>query len=93
MIYLDNSATSSVDEEVYNEMKPYFKKYFGNPSSLHSYGVDALNAIDNSRERIAKTLNAENNEIIFTSGGTESDNLALKGISYLNKDKRKKKCK
>lgn len=90
MIYLDNSATSSVDEEVYNEMKPYFKKYFGNPSSLHSYGVDALNAIDNSRERIAKTLNAENNEIIFTSGGTESDNLALKGISYLNKDKRKK---
>jgi cysteine desulfurase len=70
-------------------MIPYFNKYYGNPSSLHSFGVDAFNAVNESRGRIAKILNADKEEIIFTSGGTESDNLAIKGISYINKDNKK----
>ena len=73
------------------EMLPYFTKYYGNPSSLHSYGVDALNAVENSRLRISQIINAKPEEIIFTSGGTESDNLAIKGISYCFKNKRKTK--
>jgi len=72
-------------------MLPYFRRYYGNPSSIHSYGVDASNAIDDSRMKIANILNAKQDEIIFTSGGTESDNLALKGIAYSFKDKIKTK--
>ncbi len=70
---------------------PYLKKNYGNPASLHSYGVDASNAVDSSRYNISKIINAKQDEIIFTSGGTESDNLAIKGISYLNLEKRKTK--
>ena len=86
-IYFDNGATTCIDNEVLEEMMPYYNKYYGNPSSLHSFGVDAANAIDISRMKIAKILNAKKDEIIFTSGGTESDNLALKGISYSFKEK------
>jgi len=90
-IYMDYSATTPVDKEVINEMTPYFDKYFGNPSSIHSYGREAYEAIEKSRSKIAGILNADADEIIFTSGGTESDNLGIMGVAYLNKDKRNSK--
>ncbi len=90
-IYMDYSATTPVDKEVIDEMAPYFGKYFGNPSSIHSFGRDAYDAIEKSRSKIADILNADADEIIFTSGGTESDNLGIMGVAYLNKDKRKRK--
>ena len=90
-IYMDYSATTPVDKEVIDEMAPYFGKYFGNPSSIHSFGRDAYDAIEKSRSKIADILNAYADEIIFTSGGTESDNLGIMGVAYLNKDKRKRK--
>lgn len=87
-IYLDHAATTPVDKEVVEEMLPYFTKYYGNPSSLHSFGEKAHEALDKAREQVAEILKAKNNEILFTSGGTEADNLAIKGIAYRNKDKR-----
>ena len=88
---MDYSATTPVDKEVIDEMIPYFDKYFGNPSSIHSYGRDAYDAVEKSRIKIAEILNADTDEIIFTSGGTESDNLGIMGVAYLNKDKRNNK--
>ena len=79
-IYLDNAATTPVASEVLGAMKPYFCDDFGNPSSIHSYGQVARSAVDESRQKIAKFLNCEPGEIIFTSGGSESDNLAIRGI-------------
>jgi len=87
-IYMDYSATTPVDKEVMDEMTPYFDKYFGNPSSIHSFGRDAYDAVEKSRNKIAEILNADTDEIIFTSGGTESDNLGIMGVAFLNKDKR-----
>lgn len=87
IIYLDNGATTKVDDEVLKEMIPYFNKFYGNASSLHTLGVSADESIKKARETIAKTINAENDEIIFTSGGTESNNLAIKGIAYSKKNK------
>lgn len=84
-VYLDNSATTAVDKEVLDAMMPYFCDVFGNASSLHGYGREAADAVDTSRANIAKLLNAKPNEIYFTSGGTESDNWALKGAAYANK--------
>lgn len=81
-IYLDNAATTPVAKEVLEAMLPYFSEKFGNASSLHSYGREAREAIEKSREKIAKKLNANPSEIIFTSGGTESNNFALKGIAF-----------
>ena len=78
-VYLDNGATTKVAKEVVSAMMPWFEVE-GNPSSLHSYGRDALEAIEESRMVIAKKLGANTGEIIFTSGGTESDNMAIKGI-------------
>jgi len=81
-IYLDYAATTPVDEEVLREMLPYFNKKFGNASSIHSFGQEAIAAIDKSREKIAKLFNCDFSEIIFTGSATESNNLAIKGLDF-----------
>jgi len=85
---MDNASTTKVDPEVLKAMLPYFTTYYGNPSSIHAFGREARKAVDTVRINVAKIIGAKDDEIIFTAGGTESDNLAIKGISYLNKDKR-----
>ena len=79
-VYFDNAATTAVDERVMEEMLPYFTQYYGNPNSAHQLGRDSKVAIEDARELVAKLIGAEPSEIIFTSGGTESDNTALKGV-------------
>ena len=86
-IYLDHAATTPLDNEVLEAMLPYLSQKFGNPSSLHSFGREAHDAIEDSRKKVANLIGAKEKEIIFTSGGTESDNLAIRGVAYLNKDK------
>jgi cysteine desulfurase len=88
-IYMDHSATTPVAPEVLESMLPYFGEKFGNASSLHSFGLEAKEALEESRAKVAALLGAQPEEIIFTSGGTESDNLALKGIVYRSKEKGK----
>lgn len=78
-IYLDNNATTRVDEAVLRHMLPFFRERFGNPSSLHRLGADAARALDEAREAVARALGAEPQEVVFTSGGTEANNLALRG--------------
>jgi cysteine desulfurase len=80
MIYLDHAATTPMRPEVFEAMRPYFLERFGNPSSLHSYGLDARAAVERARQQVASAIGATPQEIIFTSGGTESDNLALRGV-------------
>ena len=80
-MYLDNSATTAVSEEVLKEMEPYFREAYGNPSTLYSVGREAKKGLDEARQRVADAINADSKEIIFTSGGSESDNLAIKGIA------------
>lgn len=80
MIYFDHSATTPVDKEVFEEMAPYFTDDYGNPASVHKFGQKAIKAVDNARGRVAGILNASPEEIIFTSGATESNNLTLKGV-------------
>lgn len=80
-IYLDYAATTPLDERVLEAMLPYLREDFGNPSSVHYYGQRAETALENARGRMAELLNAEPDEVIFTSGGTESDNLALRGAA------------
>jgi cysteine desulfurase len=79
-IYLDHAATTPVREEVFEAMKPFFGPRFGNPSSTHRWGREARAALDEARERVARCLGARVDEICFTSGGTESDNLAILGV-------------
>jgi len=87
-IYLDSHATTPVDPRVFEEMKPYFTEHFGNASSLdHSFGYDASIAVSQAREKIAKSIGCNMDEILFTSGATESDNLALLGVMQRNKKK------
>ena len=87
-IYLDSHATTPVDPRVFEEMRPYFTEYFGNASSLdHSFGYDASIAVSQAREKIAKAIGCTIDEILFTSGATESDNLALLGVMERNKSK------
>ena len=86
-IYLDYAATTPLDQQVIEAMLPFMRQSFGNPSSLHSFGQEARRGIEEAREIIAHSIGAEPNEIIFTSGGTESNNCALKGIAYAQRQK------
>lgn len=86
-IYLDNAATTPVRPEVLQEMMPFFSEIFGNPSSVHFYGRKSKAALEEARERVANAIGAKKEEIIFTSGGTESDNLAIKGVAYAKQNK------
>lgn len=86
-VYLDNSATTKMDERVLEEMLPYLKEDYGNASSLYSLGRKSKKAIEDSREKVATILNCRPDEIYFTSGGSESDNTAIKGIARANRKK------
>ena len=88
-VYMDNGATTRVTEPIFEAMKPYFYDVYGNPSSVHSFGRDAHNAIENARAQVAKAINADPEEIYFTGCGTESDNWALRGAAYANIQKGK----
>lgn len=81
-VYLDYAATTPVDERVLEAMLPYFKEAFGNPSSIHTYGQRAEAAVEAAREQVAAVLNCRPDEVIFTSCGSESDNLALRGAAF-----------
>jgi len=87
-IYMDYGASTPVDKEVIKEMMPYFDKFYGNPSSIHSFGREAFDAVEESRKKVADIICANEDEMVFTSGGTESDNIAIKGIAFRNKEKR-----
>lgn len=86
-IYLDNSATTRIDDRVLEEMLPYLKNNYGNASSLYSLGRESKKAIEDARDKVAKFLNCKSSEIYFTSGGSESDNTAIKGIARANRKK------
>ena len=84
MIYLDNAASTAVHPEVVKEMMPYFDTQYGNPSSIHQFGRKAKNAIQKARNQVAALIGAEPDEILFTSGGTESNNTILYGTQKLH---------
>lgn len=86
-IYVDNSATTPLAPQVLEEMLPFFNETFGNPSSIHSFGRQAKQAMDEARERVANALGAEIGEIYFTGSGTEADNWAIEGVAFANKKK------
>jgi cysteine desulfurase len=79
-VYFDHAATTPVRDEVFEAMRPFFTTRFGNPSSTHRWGREARAALDEARERVAHCLGARTDEICFTSGGTEGDNLAILGV-------------
>ena len=81
LYYFDNAATTALDEDVFNEMIPFLTSNYGNPSSLYTLGKLSKHAIEKSRTDIARIINCRANEIYFTSGGSESDNTAIKGIA------------
>ncbi len=86
-VYLDYSATTPVDSRVLEAMMPYFQQAFGNPSSAHQFGKAAQQAVEQARQTLAQLLRCRESEIVFTSGGTESDNLAVRGVAYANRAK------
>ena len=86
-IYLDHAATTPTHPDVVKAMLPFFTDAFGNPSSVYSYGQEAKGAVEEARSKTAELIGARSEEIIFTSGGTEADNFALKGIAYANEHK------
>ena len=88
-IYMDHAATTPVDKRVFEVMRPFFSDKFGNASSIHAIGQEASDALEKSRKKLASVLNADPAEIIFTSGGTESNNFALKGTAFANRKKGK----
>ncbi|HSV41943.1 MAG TPA: aminotransferase class V-fold PLP-dependent enzyme, partial [Methanomassiliicoccales archaeon] len=88
--YFDNAAATQVDPAVLEDMLPFLKESYGNPSSIHRLGQFAANAVQEARERLARGLHCRPSEVIFTAGGTESDNLALIGVAFANRDKGKK---
>jgi cysteine desulfurase len=88
-IYLDHNATAPINPEVLKTILPYFDQYFGNASSVHSFGREAHEAVAKAREQVASLIGAEPANIVFTSGGTESDNFAIKGIAHANEKKGK----
>lgn len=83
-VYLDNSATTPIDKEVVDAMLPFLTEKFGNASSIHFFGQEARAAVDKSRHQVAELINARPNEIVFTSGGTEANNLAIRGLIEAN---------
>ena len=86
-IYLDYNATTPIAPEVADAMRPYLYEHFGNPSSSHPYGLQAKLAVENARKQVASAINCEPDEIIFTSGGTESNNTAIRGYAHANRHK------
>ena len=88
-VYLDNNATTKVDEEVVKAMLPYFSEYYGNPFSLHLFGAETGKAVSEARQTIADILKAKPSEIIFTASGSEADNLAIRGIAKAYKHRGK----
>ncbi|WP_286974894.1 cysteine desulfurase NifS [Acetomicrobium sp. UBA5826] len=86
-VYLDHSATTPVDQKVLEAMLPFFSMDFGNPNSLHAWGRKARQAVDQARDEVSRLINAEPSEIIFTGGGSEADNIAIKGVAFAKKDK------
>ncbi len=86
-IYLDYNATTPLHPEVIEAMRPYLEEHFGNPSSSHWYGVQTKMAVEKARKQVAELLNCDTDEIIFTSGGSESNNYAIKGAAFANRDK------
>ncbi|MCX6277848.1 MAG: selenide, water dikinase SelD [Bacteroidetes bacterium] len=86
-IYLDYNATTPVDPLAFAEMKPFLENYFGNPSSIHEFGLITKRAVEKARSQVSRLLNANPDEIVFTGGGTESNNMALKGVAFALRSK------
>ena len=86
-IYLDYNATTPITKEVADAMKPFLYGKFGNPSSSHPFGVEAKKAVENARHQVAEAINCKTSEVVFTSGGTESNNTAIRGYVFANQDK------
>ncbi len=87
-VYLDNNSTTPIDERVLQAMLPFLKEHFGNASSVHTFGREAKTALEKSREKVAAVIGADPSEIYFTSGGTESDNIALMGTAWYQEKKK-----
>ena len=87
LIYMDHAATTPLKKEVLDEMLPYMKDKFGNPSSIYSLGGQSKNAVEIAREKVANAINAKPREIFFTGGGSEADNWAIKGVAYANRNR------
>ena len=87
-IYFDHAATTPLDEEVFEKMRPYYTEIFGNADSPHSFGREAVRGVDAARDKVAELIGAAPKEIYFTSGGTESDNWAIIGGAHAAKDGR-----
>ena len=87
MIYLDYNATTPLCEEAREAMRPYLERHYGNPSSVHAAGREARAGVDNARDSLADLLAAKPHELIFTSSGTESNNLALLGLARAHADR------
>lgn len=86
-IYLDHNATTPIDPEVARAMQPFLEQYFGNPSSVHLYGIQTKKAVEEARRQMAALLNCNPDEIVFTSGGTEANNYAIKGAAFQLRDR------